>query len=462
LLKFFIPYIEKWHNWKSKSVKRFIFCSAFIVSFLTGIVYVFHGLKDIYCASIFGTSDIFESFILAYSIPAFIINLLAGSISSAFIPVYLDVKSKTDDMSASGLFNNFLISVLLMLIILSAPLYFGGNYFIHFIASSYPPDKLNSAIKFYNFLLVLISLQVLIQLFSALLNASNRFILSAITPLIPSIIIILLLFIANKILNIYAIIYGLILGGIIQLIFLIYRAYKKNIFSLKNFAFHPKFLHIWKNYAPLLAGSFFASGTITVDQVMAATLPAKSLAALTYGDRIVSAVTTLLITGLGTVILPVFSRLIAMDEMANLKKTLWFYVKLTMLAGALISVFFIFFSDEIVRLFWERGAFTVNDTALVSKIQLIYSLKIPFVLAIIIIARAMSALGFNHYITIIATINMCANIILNYILMKFFDVAGIAASTVLVHIISFSLILLSAKKITSHQAKDYKPKSKTI
>jgi len=449
LLRFFAPYIKKWNEWKSKSVNRLIFGSAFIVSFLTGIVYIFHGIKDIYCASIFGTTDIFESFILAYTIPAFIINLLAGSIASAFIPVYLDVKSKKDDLSASRLFNCFLISVILILIVSSIILFWGGNYFINFIASSFPSDKLNSTIKLYNLLLLIITLQVLSHLFSALLNATNRFILSAITPVIPSIIIILLLFFADKILNIYAIIYGLIFGSLVQLFLLIHRAYKKKTFYINNLPFHPKIYNIWTNYLPLLASSFFASGTITVDQVMAASLPAGSLAALTYGDRIVAAVSTLLVTGLGTVILPVFSRLISASEMENFKKTLWFYVRIIFIAGTLLTVFFIFFSDEIVKMFWERGAFTPKDTIIVSKIQLIYSLKIPFVLAIIIIARAISALGFNHYITIIAIINMCTNILFNYILMKFFGAAGIAASTLIVNIISFILIFLSIKKILS-------------
>ncbi len=372
---------------------------------------------------------------------------MAGSIASAFIPVYLDVKAKTDDVSASKLFNTFLISVLLMLIILTVPLHFGGNYFIKFIAGSYTPEKIIKTIEIYNFLLILIVLQVLINLFSALLNASNRFILSSITPLISSILTILLLFFAGKFLNIYAVIYGLILGSIVQLILLINRAYKKNIFSLEPPSFHPGLFRIWKHYLPLLAGSFFVCGTITVDQVMAATLPAKSLAALTYGDRIVSAITTLLMTGLGTVILPVFSRLIAANEIDSLRKTLWFYVKLSILAGALISVFFIFFSENIVKIFWEKGAFTQEDTIIVSKIQWIYGLKIPFVLAIILIVRTISALGFNHYITGIAVINMCSNIILNYILMKYFDAAGIAASTVIVHTISFILVFLSIKKI---------------
>lgn len=439
-------FIEKIKSWQSGSVKKYIFASAFSISFLTGITYIFHAIKDIYAASLFGTSVEFEAFILAYAIPSFVINLIGSPISSALIPVFVDVKSRDNEDSAIRLFNNFLISTTILIIILSFILFITGEFIIKFTAKSLVLES-PLTLNLYNFLILSIFLQVLIQLFSALLNASQRFILTSISPIIPSIVTMLFLYLSHKNVNIYALVLGILVGSAVQLTIIIANSYSYKYIRYNFFSYHPMIIMVWKSYIPLLAGSVFACGTIVVDQLMAASLEHKSLAALTYGDRIVSAISSLMVTGIATVTLPVFSRLVAEKQLQKLAEILWFYIKIVLLIGMLISVFFIFFSKDIVKLIWERGAFKGDDTLLVSHIQWIYSLKIPFLLAGTLIVRTLSALSSNYYITIIACTNMISNVILNLILMKFFGAAGIAMSTVIVYLVSFVLLGIVITKI---------------
>ena len=58
-----------------------------------------------------------------------------------------------------------------------------------------------------------------------------------------------------------------------------------------------------------------------IDQAMAATLPAGSVAALTYGNRMVQFPVLLAVTALGTAMTPYFSRLAAGENWDELHRT---------------------------------------------------------------------------------------------------------------------------------------------
>ncbi|MGE0464081.1 MAG: virulence factor MviN, partial [Vicinamibacterales bacterium] len=50
--------------------------------------------KEVVTASRFGTGDDFDAFVVALLVPGFIVNVLAGSLGAALVPVYVDLRER--------------------------------------------------------------------------------------------------------------------------------------------------------------------------------------------------------------------------------------------------------------------------------------------------------------------------------------------------------------------------------
>lgn len=111
-----------------------------------------------------------------------------------------------------------------------------------------------------------------------------------------------------------------------------------------------------------------------------------------------------------------------------------------------LTILFILASKLIVQILFERGSFTPENTQLVSQIQILYALEIPFFIASIFVVRLINSIGINHYLAWGSAINLIANIIGNYVFSIWLGVAGLALSTSLVHFISFVFLYIVTNK----------------
>jgi len=180
-----------------------------------------------------------------------------------------------------------------------------------------------------------------------------------------------------------------------------------------------------------------------VDQSMAAMLEPGSVAALNYARKIVSVFIVIGATPLGTAALPYFSQMVANQDWSGCRHTLKVYARSVVLITVPITAGLVVFSHPLIRIVFQRGAFNAADTRVVSRVQALLSLQIPFYFLAQLGVRLISALKENWVLMLISGVNMVANIVFNLILMKYWGVAGIALSTSFVYIVACGLIYAS-------------------
>jgi len=109
-------------------------------------------------------------------------------------------------------------------------------------------------------------------------------------------------------------------------------------------------------------------------------------------------------------------------------------------------------SDWIVELWLERGEFTHDDTLKVSAIQQILLISVPFNLCTLIMVKFLTSINKNNFMAWISLANLVINIVLNIILVKYYEVYGLVLSTTLVLILGslfyFSYTYKLYKKIS--------------
>jgi putative peptidoglycan lipid II flippase len=205
---------------------------------------------------------------------------------------------------------------------------------------------------------------------------------------------------------------------------------------------------------PLLAGAFLMASIPVVSQSLAATLPAGSVSALAYANRLIGGITALGATALSTATLPYFSRMAVEKDWAACRHTLKRYSTLLLVTTVPFTLFVMALSRYLIKLLYQRGAFTAADTDLVARLQIFLAVQIPFVLLTALFVRFISAIRRNHLLTYVSAINLTVNIVLSLTLMRIWGVAGIAVSISIMYIVSFlflagcTILLLARKRLS--------------
>jgi len=184
-----------------------------------------------------------------------------------------------------------------------------------------------------------------------------------------------------------------------------------------------------QQYGPVLLSGVVASGGLLVDQSMAAMLPAGSVSALVYGNRLVGVVVTLLAGAVSTAVTPYFSRMIAQRDWAGCRRTIRFWVRITALVSVPLAALLIVASHFVVRVAFEHGAFGPRDTLVVAPVMAMYAIQIPFIVSSRVFYRFIIAMRRTDLALYCGILNLVLDIALNLVLMRWFGVAGIALAT---------------------------------
>jgi putative peptidoglycan lipid II flippase len=190
-----------------------------------------------------------------------------------------------------------------------------------------------------------------------------------------------------------------------------------------------------KQLPPKVSSGFLTGLNNFVDQFFAAQLAVGSITAINYGVKIPAFMVSILILSLGNVLLPHFSRLIN-DDIHKAYDQLFNILKLVFLGAAVITVGAFIFSNDIISLLFERNEFTADDTLIVGKVQRIIFVYVPFYLCTLILVKFLTSINRNKFMAWTSLLNLFLNIILNIILVKKYDLYGLAMSTTIVYILS--------------------------
>ena len=210
-----------WNRFATGSVNRQIFGATLIVGFFTLSVKVVALLRELIIASAFGTGDALEAFIIAYIIPAFIVNVVSGSLNAAMMPTYIQVREQEGPEEAQKLLSGIIALTLCVQMATIAVVIVIGPYMLKIFGSGFSAEKILLAEKLLYVLLPIIVLNGLIKIFDTILNAEERFAFAACLPaVVPVFSAVTILFYA-QVIGVYALAIGFALGFGIQLCILV-------------------------------------------------------------------------------------------------------------------------------------------------------------------------------------------------------------------------------------------------
>ena len=403
------------------------------VAVITFIIKAIAFYKETIIAGSFGLSEILDTFLVAVLVPTFIQSVFLNSLKHLFIPNYIaEIKSGHDRSGFQAIVFLMTLGISLLSILLA---FLTTDLFLQFIFPNHTEiyyqlvkDQLYiilPCLVFWGFSTVL----------TGLLEVENKFLISTISEIFPLItMIIFLLYLKDDIGNL-VLAYGTLVGSVLGFIFLLFFTIKGNNLLISRPVLNNNSKLMLRQLPPKITSSFLSAMNKFIDQFFAGQLVVGSIAALNYGNRVPAFGVTIVIMALGSVLLPHFSRLVN-EDLKSAYKQLFYILKLVLGIGIVFVVIAIFMSDFIIELWLERDEFTHADTLKVSAIQQIMLANVPFYLCTLIIVKFLTSINENKFMAWISLINLTVNIILNFILIEYYGVYGLALSTTLVLTIS--------------------------
>jgi putative peptidoglycan lipid II flippase len=419
-----------------------LFKSGMIVSAMTFISRVLGLVRDAVVANLLGAGANADVFFLANKIPNFLRRLFAeGAFAQAFIPVLADVENEGDDVHLKQFIAKIsgtlgvIVTVVTIVGVIGSPILaamFGMGWFVDYLNDGNNGHKFELASLMLKITFPYLLFISLTGLAGAILNTLNKFAAVAFTPVLLNVAIIsCAVFLAPRFEEpVFAIAWGVFLGGLCQLLFLIPFLIKAGLLVKPQWGWSdPDIVKVRTLMIPALFGVSVGQVNLLLDTVIASFLGTGPISWLYYSDRLLEFPLGLFGIAIATVILPTLSHNhVSKDDKAFSANIDW-AVKMVCLLGIPAATGMFLLAEPMLLTIFQRGEFTPEDATHASHSLMAYSFGLLSFMLVKVLAP-----GFYSKQDIKTPVKfgiwcMAANMLFNLILVWPFDYVGLAMAT---------------------------------
>lgn len=422
--------------------------STVLVGAMTFISRILGFIRDMVIAHFFGASLGLDAFIVASKIPNFLRRLFAeGAFSQAFVPMLSEYRTKESHETVQ-IFVNRVSGCLAMALLLVTVL---GMIFSPVFITLFAPgfattgeglrfDLASDMLRITFPYLFFISLTALS---GGILNSYGRFAIPAFTPVFLNIMMIAgVLFLAPYLkVPVESLAWGILLGGIVQLLFQFPFLKRIHLLPKPSFAWKDSGVQrILKLMVPALLGVSVNQLNLMLSSVFASFLAVGNVSWLYYAERLMEFPLGGFGVALATVVLPRLSRQHSKEAHQDFSFTLDWGVRWILLVGLPASVGLYFLAGPLLTTLFQSGRFTAFDVQMSQPCLMAYAVGIMGFMFVKIFASGYYAKQNIRTPVHFAMITVVANAVFSFLLIKPFASMGLALATSLAALLNASLL----------------------
>lgn len=426
--------------------------AAGLMSVATLISRILGYVKDMILARFFGATGVADTFFIAFRIPNLLRELFAeGSMSSAFIPVLTDYRTKSGENEAKRLVR---ITFTFIMVFVGAVCISGIIFapaIVRVIAPGFidMPEKFSLTVLLTRIMFPFLLFISLAALAMGALNTRRVFFIPALAPAMLNITIILAVFtIASEMEQpILAVAAGVALGGFMQFAFQL-PSFFRNGYSLKpEFHFgHAGLKRMSRLVMPATLGMAVVQINIFISTILASFLPEGSITYLYYSMRLVQFPVGLFGVAMGMAVLPTLSEHAVKGKFRELGDDFSFALRLLFFITVPAMIGLIALREPIVNILFQRGRFDYQATVGTAQALLFYSIGIWSIVGVRVITASFYSMQNTKTPVKVAVIALVANIVFSIILMKPLQHKGLALANSMASFVNFSLLFFLLSK----------------
>jgi len=347
---------------------------------------IFGFARETFMAAALGTGPMADVFYAAFRFPNLFRRLFAeGAFNAAFVPLF-SKEIEANGVEGAKRFSEEVFGVLFsVLLIITIVMELMMPWLVEWVIApgfAHDAEKTSLTIRMAAVMFPYLMCMSLTAMLSGMLNSLHHFFAAAIAPVFLNVVMIGALF------------YGLYIGaepreiawylswsvlvaGLLQLLVVYIGVRHAGI----NIGFRrPRMTPNVKRLLLLAVPAAVTGGITQINQIIGQAIASGkegAIAALQYADRIYQLPLGVVGVAVGVVLLPELARALKggyAKEAANIQnRSIEFVLFLTLPAAAGLWIL----SDAIIRVLYERGAFSAENTAVVGSILAIYGIGLP-------------------------------------------------------------------------------------
>jgi putative peptidoglycan lipid II flippase len=282
-----------------------------------------------------------------------------------------------------------------------------------------------------------------------LLNAHDRFAPFAAAPIFFNIVLISMLLFAVPLFPSagHAMAVGVTMAGVIQMLWLTFFVVRSRYrFAWQKPTLSPRIRRLFRLMGPGVFGAGVVQINLLVDVILASFLPVGAVSYLYYADRLHQLPMGVIVTAVGTALLPKMARSIGekrADQAMNLFSRALEY---SLLLAVPAAVALVIIPVPIVEVLFERGAFGAQETRATAMAIAAYALGLPAFTVTKVLATTCYANEDTVTPVKVGVVSALSNVILSYTFIHILAHVGIALATSMAAWIQFVLLAYLARR----------------
>jgi len=362
------------------------------VSSLTLLSRLLGFVRDMLIARAFGAGMATDAFFVAFRLPNLLRRLFAeGAFSQAFVPIFGEYKNKRTAEETKLLVDHVvsLLAVILFIVtlvgIVAAPL------IVYLTAPGFAKDhdKFVLTVNLLRITSPYIFFISLVAVAAGILNSYGKFWVSAFTPVLLNLCLIIGALWGARYFEKPIIVLGwaVFAAGVVQLAFQI--PFLKKIGMLPRWRLSLKDAGVWRilrQMGPAVFGVSISQLSLIINTIFASLLAAGSVSWLYYADRLMEFPSGLLGAALGTILLPSLSKHYADDNRAEYSRLLDWGMRLTFMLALPSALALGLLGVPLISTLFQGGHFGSHDVEMTRNALVGYSVGLIGIILVKILA----------------------------------------------------------------------------
>ena len=392
-------------------------------------------VREVVAASYYGVNGPMSAFTIAFQVPNLVRALFAdAALQPAFVPIFTEQLERKNYREAFRLASTLLLLVTLVLGAITALFVLTASFVMPLFAPGFSGEILDLTITLSQVLFPILILLGISGVVVGILNSYDRFGAFAISPLFWNLTIIAVVVLLAPAFHgqnrIYAYAIGILLGTLVQLLI--------PTFDLRNTPFKFEWSFEWRNpdvrrvlllMLPVTISLGLINFNMLVNSLFGSLVSEQSPAAIDKAFRIYQLPQGIFSVAIATVLFPTLARFASRGEIGNLRATMANGMRQILFVLIPAAAAVLVLSTPMIRLVYQRGEFTPEQTALVATALFWFAFSLPTNGLYLLQTRTFFSLQRPWMATGLAGFDLVVSALGALLLYKPFGTGGIVAGT---------------------------------
>ena len=388
--------------------------------------------REMLMSRVMGASWQADAFFVAFRLPNTFRRLFGeGAFSAGFVPLYAQRLQKENGAAEAKQFSEEVLAVFVPSLVLFTLVFEIIMPLFVAAISGYHGEKLALATLLTRITFPYLILISLVSLFSGILNSLARFTAAAFAPALLNLAMLTALILVRDggTISATALSIAVTMGGVLQLVLLIAACKRAGIvLKLRRPRMTPGVRQFVRVVIPATLGAGVYQISAFIDTFFLARIGTGSLSYFNYADRLNQLPLGVIGAALGTAILPQISRHVGAGEPDQAAKVQGQAAELAMLLCLPAALALAVSAGPLASALFQGGRFTAEDAQLTALCLSIIVLGLPAYVLVKVLTPGFYARQDTATPVKIAGIVLIVTVVLNFILIPPFGIAGLASA----------------------------------